>query len=68
MKYGSYLFNLTKKYRLPNKIVQFVWIKCIKICTTRCLFVGHQILILCLMPGRWSTHFVIDCKRIKQHE
>ena len=50
MKYGSNQFNfrqnLTKIYLLPTKIAQLVllWIKSIKICTTRCLFVGNQIL------------------------
>ena len=74
MKYGSNQFNfrqnLTKIYLLPTKIAQLVllWIKSIKICTTRCLFVGHQILTLCLMSFRWSSHFIIDYKRIKQHE
>ena len=52
MKYGSNQFNFrqnyitVKIYLLPTKIAQLVllWIKSIKICTTRCLFVGNQIL------------------------
>ena len=52
MKYGSNQFNFRqnyitgKIYLLPTKIAQLalLWIKSIKICTTRCLFVGHQTL------------------------
>ena len=46
MKYGSNQFNFRQNYIIPAKIAQLVllWIKSIKICTTRCLFVGNQIL------------------------